>query len=536
MKYTMQEDKGSFHSHGSRDFLKGILMGVLLSGTVFLAAVLFRFGTFGSRNKQGAEVLTSGEMLQKLEAVQSIIRDDALEQPDSEELEAFVFRGIAVGLNDAYAQYFTPEEEEASERRSKGSYRGIGVVFQQQTVEEPESAGQPVETEAASGADIGKRLAPDADGIEAGNDGFGTDDTKDDTTKRGGQGLTGRFRVVISDIYEDGPAQAAGVRKGDELKSVDGQDVTGASLDQVMEIVDAAYDAKNTVVFSFRREGKTLSFSLEEAEVALSRVESELLGDGIGYIRIPEFDSVTGEQFRESCADLKSQAEADGTALRALVLDVRDNPGGILESVTGILDDLLDECVLLTTSDASGVKEQFTAKDGRIFDGQMAVLVNGNSASAAEVFAGVLQQQGYPVVGTVTYGKGTVQHTYSLFDGSAFKLTSLKYAVGGTDEIDGVGIIPDVEMKDAEVRGAEMKDVGADKAAPGAAVDTAEETSDGMEDAGETDAEKDQNTGVQEEIPDGAGPAGETDTKDRSIRAAEDPALRAALDLLNNEF
>lgn len=392
------------------DFLRGLLLGILIAGILVLTVLLFRFGTVGGKTGDDSDrVLTNRDLRRKLSSVQKIINEDALEKPDPDVLESYLFRGIAVGLQDPYAAYYTQEEEEEAARANEGAYRGMGVVFTEYRLE--------AETE--------------ADGEET---------------------ATPTFRIVVTRVYEDSPAKAASVQKGDELLTVDEQDVSGLSLNTVMEIIGDAFRAKEEVPFTFLRDGETVSMMLHEDHVPLAKVTGEYLGDGIGCIKIPEFDAVTVSQFRECLSGL--QEEAGEAGLQSLILDVRDNPGGVLESVTEILDDLLDACVTLTSSNARGEQEHYEAKDGKLFGGDLAVLVNGGSASAAEVFAGALRLRGdAKIIGQTTYGKGTIQHTYVLSDGSAFKLTSEKYAIGGEEEIDGVGIVPDVEVAEPKDHG-----------------------------------------------------------------------------------
>ena len=400
------------------EFGKGMFIGILLSGILVLAGMLYYFGTVGGYRDDGAQILTQPRTLRKLRSVQAIIEEDCLGDTDPGLLEAYMFKGIAAGLDDPYAAYYTREERAEIEKENQGSYRGIGVVFTQYSSSDTEYLQDSAGTAAEEGTEAGEEF----------------------------------FRVVITHVYDGSPAEKAGLRPGDCLSAVEETDVSGWSLDRVMEKINEAFDAHEEVPFAFTRETQTVKVQIREDEVPLAKVTGSLAEKGIGYIRIPEFDAVTPGQFREAVEELKEESEKeDGIVLSAIILDVRDNPGGILESVTEMLDDLLDECVTLTSSNALGEKERFESEDGRIFDGRLVVLTNGESASAAEVFAGVLQYyDAASVVGQATYGKGTVQHTYTLFDGSAFKLTSEKYAIAGENEIDGTGIIPDEVVSDQD--------------------------------------------------------------------------------------
>ena len=417
-----QQDPDIQRFRSRRDFARGVITGALIAGILVMAGMLFRFGTVGGSGDSGARILTQEKTLRKLASVQQIIDEDYLWDVDSEQLESFMFRGIAVGLNDPYAAYYTRDEEVMAARENQGSYTGIGVVFTQYE-EKTESETQQDQ---------------------------GVAETQTDSCEAGGaQAL--RYRVVISDVYENSPAMEAGLTKGDVLMTIAGENVEGNSLAEVMMKINQAFDRNETIRLGFLRGDEPVEVKIREDEVMITQISGRIPEKGIGYILIPEFSGAAPGRFREMLAQLEEEAAADGAPLEALILDVRDNPGGNLESVTEMLDDLLDSCVTLTSSNAGGEQERFTAEDGKIFDGRMAVLVNGGSASAAEVFAGALQYyDAAKLVGQTTYGKGTVQHTYTLSDGSAFKLTSEKYAVAGENEIDGAGITPDVEVPDEE--------------------------------------------------------------------------------------
>lgn len=165
------------------------------------------------------------------------------------------------------------------------------------------------------------------------------------------------------------------------------------------------------------------------------------MDDNIGYIRISEFDSVTYDQFKAALDELNSQG------MKGVIMDVRDNPGGLLTSVTAVLDELLSEGIITYTEDKYGNKEyEYSTGDG--IDIPVVVLTNGSSASAAELFTAALKDRGVgSVVGETTYGKGIVQTTFPLSDGSAVKITTAKYYTPSGVCIQGVGVEPDYEIK-----------------------------------------------------------------------------------------
>ena len=371
---------------GDRDFIKGLLTGILIALTFVLAFILFRYGTFGKRKGSGAAALTAGSTREKLEMVASIIDESALEAADEEELVTYLFKGAAAGLDDPYAAYYSAEEMEDIQRQNAGTYHGIGVVLAQEDNENG---------------------------------------------------------VTVLEVYEDSPAWEAGILAEDVLTAVNGEDIGGKTIRYVTDKIGELFDEEEGVLLTFLRGKETLDIQVKAAEVETAKVTGEMISDAAGLVRIPEFDEITVQQFEQTLADLQAQG------MTQLVVDVRDDPGGLLDTVVAILDDLLDECVLLTTRTRQGEGERITAKDGTLYEGPIAILVNEMSASASEVFSGVLQHYGKAVViGAQTYGKGTVQKTYSLRDGSAFKLTTEAYAIAGEEEIDGKGIIPDILVEE----------------------------------------------------------------------------------------
>jgi len=198
------------------------------------------------------------------------------------------------------------------------------------------------------------------------------------------------------------------------------------------------------VKISVVRAGKTdpIQYTITRQKIEIPTIEYKMLDDKIGYISIAEFDEVTVDQFVAAV----DQLEKDG--MKGLVVDVRNNPGGLLTSVVKILDRLLPPELLVYTEDKAGVREDKKAVDNKKITVPMAVLINGQSASASEIFAGALQDyKTATLVGTTSFGKGIVQQVIPLSDGTAVKLTISKYFTPNGRNIHGTGIKPDVEVK-----------------------------------------------------------------------------------------
>lgn len=253
---------------------------------------------------------------------------------------------------------------------------------------------------------------------------------------------------VIREVLENSPAEKAGIEAGDIIKEIDGKDVTN------MSVIDISYltkGAKGTdLEITVERDGKEIDFDAERSSIDMQYVNSSVDGD-IGYIKITEFTKLTAAQFEKALEELKEQN------IKGLIIDVRDNPGGMIDIVTQIADDLLPEGIITYTVDKNGNRKDFVSAEGEL-DMPIVVLVNGGSASASELFAGALQDYGKgDIVGTQTFGKGIVQGLYSLGDGSGIKITIQKYYTPNGVCIHGVGITPDYEVENNDSNDVQYK-------------------------------------------------------------------------------
>ena len=233
----------------------------------------------------------------------------------------------------------------------------------------------------------------------------------------------------------------AGLRPGDILYKVGDAEVTGMDLTMVVSQIKGEENTK--VLISVAREGEEdyLEFQVERRTIEIQTVGSAMLEDQIGYISITSFDDVTTDQFMKALDELETQG------IKGLIVDLRGNGGGLVSSVCAILDRLLPEGLIVYTEDKYGNREEETSDAEHYFDKPLAVLVNGNSASASEIFAGAIKDYGIgTLVGTKTYGKGIVQKIYPLHDGTAVKLTVSKYYTPKGNNIHEIGIEPDVEI------------------------------------------------------------------------------------------
>lgn len=250
------------------------------------------------------------------------------------------------------------------------------------------------------------------------------------------------MQVTIDHIYEGSPAESAGLKEGDMIVQV--EDIEAASMELSDLVMHIRGEEGTTVHLQIYREGETdyLEFDVKRANIDLPTVEHEMLDEKIGYIHILEFGAPTVSQFETAVSELTS------LGMKALVLDVRDNPGGMITAVTGVLDDILPEGTVVYTQDKYGKRQDYTSDDEKQMQCPLAVLMNGNSASASEILAGAIRDFEYgTLIGTKTFGKGIVQSILPLSDGDAIKLTTAKYFTPKGENIHGTGILPDVELE-----------------------------------------------------------------------------------------
>lgn len=364
----------------NKEFKKGIAIGV--------ASTLVVTGTvFASYQKMlfpKGNALSDVKTVQKLNYLEELIDKEYLDEKDESSLREGLYAGLFAGLKDPYSTYYTAEQYKELNTSNEGSYVGIGAVLQ-----------------------------------------------KDDA---GG--------AKIIQLYEGGPGEQVGLKKGDVIKAVDGTDVTDKETSDIASMVRDS--EKDSVMLTIQRENeeKTRDVKVEIRDVEIQTVSHEMLSEDTGYIRISEFSEVTSDQYKKAFADLKDQG------MKKLVVDLRDNPGGLLTAVCGVLRQILPEGLIVYTEDKNGKREEETCDGKNKLDMPLAVLVNGNSASASEIFAGAVKDYGIgTIVGTTTYGKGVVQTIHSLTDGSAVKITIAKYFTPKGNDINKKGINPDVEAE-----------------------------------------------------------------------------------------
>ena len=393
--------------NNKKSYFKGLITGVILC--VLIIGVITLSGCFPGNllpsvvkgdsqeaGDSGSEKLSEryDEIEEKLDTLQQVVDQYYLsdEEVSTDEMVEGIYKGYIDSLGEAYTVYYTKEEYDQLKESTSGKYSGIGIVVSQNVD-------------------------------------------------------TGVITVVRP--FAGSPGAEAGILKDDIVYKVAGKEVTGVDVSEVVTWIKGEEGTTVTIEVYRPSEDQYITFEVERRTIEVPMVEYRMLDDNIGYVSIYEFEETTSEQFNEAVDDLTEQG------MQGLIIDLRDNPGGLVNSATAVLDRILPKNKLLVyTIDKDGKEEEEYTKDDVTIDVPITVLINENSASASEIVSGCLQDYEQAVlVGTTSFGKGIVQYVLPLNDGSAIKLTSAKYYTPNGRNIHGIGIEPDVEAeldKDAE--------------------------------------------------------------------------------------
>jgi len=319
------------------------------------------------------------------------VRKDYVENISEEELINAAIRGLVADL-DPHSAYLDPEEFNEIRISTSGEYSGVGIEV----------------------------------ALEK-----------------------GAVRVV--NPIEEGPAARAGVKAGDTIVAVDGVPVDLENINDSIDRMRGVPGSTVKITIARAETTKPLEFTLARASVQVHSVKKELFEHDLGYVRISHFSETTTPDLEQAIAALKKQS---GGKLRGLVLDLRNNPGGVLEAAVGVSDAFLDQGVIVTANGrAADARFEMDAQAGDVMQGApIIVLVNGGSASASEIVAGALQDNHRAtLLGQQTYGKGSVQTVMPLSDGHAIKLTTSKYFTPSGASIHEKGIKPDLVIAKQEI-------------------------------------------------------------------------------------
>ncbi len=365
------------------------ISGIVLGGVVSALVLIFGLGVGMPvlADEQASEVLDSlqeGKTSEsKLSTILSIIENYYYQNVDADDLVNGIYKGVVEGLNDPYSEYYTAEEFDDLMASLTGNYSGIGALLQKN-----------MET-----------------------------------------GL-----VSITKVYAGTPAEAAGLKADDIIVSADGHLSTDEKLDAFVQRIRGEEGTEVKLVIA--RNGQEMTVTCKRASIATPTVEYQMLEGNVGYIVVSQFTDHTYDDFKAAYEDLESQG------MTSVIYDMRNNGGGLVDSVVQMLDYILPEGTVVYTMDKDGHREDFTSDNAHSKSIPCVVLVNGNTASAAEIFTGAVRDFKYgTIIGTQTFGKGIVQSTIPLTDGSALKLTTQTYYTPSGECIHGTGIKPDMELE-----------------------------------------------------------------------------------------
>ena len=318
-----------------------------------------------------------------LAEITSLIQNNYYQDVSQEQIEEGVLHGAVLALGDPYSAYMNVEEKQSYNESLEGAYVGIGVLTT-----------------------------------------FNSD-----------------WQAVIAQVYNNSPAQKAGLQKGDIFVAVDGQKINTTSTKDLQEVTGKIRgEAGTSVEITIERNGQEMSFTVQREEVHITYVTSRMLANNIGYIKIDEFSGSALEEYQQAVAQLQEQG------MQAMILDLRDNPGGFVDYAVEIADELLPQATIISVRDKNGNEKQYTS-DSKSMDFPMAVLVNQNSASASEILTVALKEnQRAAIIGEKTYGKGIIQSHFNLSWGGYLKLTTASYYSPDGNAIHEVGVMPDIEV------------------------------------------------------------------------------------------
>lgn len=365
----------------------GFILGIMTSFVLVYVGFAFAFNNgnvlslFLKRNNK----LDYKKIEEKTSVLQNIIDRYFLFDEDMTKVEDGIYAGMMNGLGDPYTVYYTKEEYKALNEDTEGKYSGIGAVVSQNP-----------------------------------------------NTKI----------ITIVKIFDNSPANDAGLQVGDIIHKIDGEEVAGTDMDILVKTKirgEEGTSFKMTVLRGDDR--KEVELDLTRRSIEVETVAGKMLDNNIGYIAVSQFDAVTSEQFKSNIESLQSQG------MTKLIVDLRGNPGGLLDQVVDMLDYILPEGLVLYTEDKYGEREEYYSDGSHELKIPMVVLVNENSASASEVFTATFRDFEWgTVVGKTTFGKGIVQNVLPLGDGTAVKITTQHYYPPSGYDLHKVGIKPDLEV------------------------------------------------------------------------------------------
>lgn len=326
--------------------------------------------------------------VEKLLGLKEYIKKNYVEGAKDDSLMDGAMKGVFEALEDPYSIYMTASEFKSMNESTSGNFGGIGVIV----------------TKSEEG-----------------------------------------YITVVAPV-EDTPGEKAGIKTKDRIIKVDDKDLVGMELDKAVDMIKGKPGTKVTLTISRDNIPQPMIFEITREMINQKAVKSEVKESNIGYIRINSFDSDADKDFRKELESLKAKK------ITGLILDLRQNPGGYVNSCLEIADEILGEGMVVYTEDINKNRQVYNSKAGGL-EVPLVILVDEGSASASEILAGAVKdRKAGLLIGVKTFGKGLVQSVESLKDGSGFKLTTQKYYTPSGISINKVGIEPNIEVKAMEIK------------------------------------------------------------------------------------
>ena len=360
-----------------------IVITALISSLVTAIYVNEKFTSSTSlKNIAGGNGTTGIETA--LASIRTILENEYIGELNDEQMLEMAIKGYVAGVGDEYTVYYTPDEMSDEYDTAMGNYVGIGIYMIVNYEE-------------------------------------GT--------------------ITVVEAMENSPAADAGLKEGDIIYAVDGEEITADNVQDMSNKIKG--EEKTTVKLGIKREDETLEVEVERRRIEVSHIESKMLDSDIAYIQIADFDGGVAKEFKENYEKLASQGA------KSLIIDIRSNGGGVVDEAIDILEMICDKGSILLIETDKHQNETITySEEEPIVDIPIAVLVNGNSASASEIFAGALKDlKKATIIGTQTYGKGVIQTLIKLKDGSGLKMTTDEYCTPNRNKINKIGIEPDITVE-----------------------------------------------------------------------------------------
>lgn len=375
---------------------------ILFICVLMTTGAVFAFHASGDVKRNGTVTITREEydrllQYQKLDEVLQYIEYYFYKEPDVDKMLDMAVSGLLYGLEDPYTFYYDEEYWAQMQEEEEGEYTGIGLQL---------------------------------------------------------LGSYEDYSVTVTRIFKDTPAEAAGIRKGDLLVRVEDIEVTVETMQSAVNVMRGKIG--ESVEVEVYRNGEYITFNITRAEIHTNNIEYTVLDNDVGYLIIYQFST---KSFKDDFTKAMDDMEKQG--IKSLIIDLRDNPGGLVDDSVFVADRFLDEALVVYSEDRFGNRGESKSKDGAT-DIPLVLLVNGSSASSSEILAGALQDhKRATIMGTNTFGKGVMQYVVPLSDNkTGIQFTYCQYFTPNGNAVHGIGIKPDIEVAMPEEMASTLFEVG----------------------------------------------------------------------------